>query len=131
MRVDDIRPYIEAADEATLRRALRGVAAHLNELREIASASAAIGESTRDAAHGHIEIAAQAVLAASAAGQPPPSVAADAAEAYFTHLGFASAAAHISMCVNSVTTAAAAGLGLTSQPHDPPGDEPPAHPPRP
>ncbi|HEY5985538.1 MAG TPA: hypothetical protein VIV12_04025 [Streptosporangiaceae bacterium] len=126
--VDDISPYIEAADEETLRRALRAVAAHLDELRQAATASAAIGESTRDTAHERLAVAAQAALVSGAAGQAPPSVAADAVEAYFTHLGFLTAATHISRCVNSVTAAAAAGLGLTSRPGDPGWEEPPAWP---
>ena len=41
--VADISLYIEAADQATLRRTLRAVLDHLDTLTTIAAASAAIG----------------------------------------------------------------------------------------
>jgi hypothetical protein len=130
MPVDGIRPYIEAADEDTLRRALRAVADQLVRLREVATASAAIGETTKDLAHDRRAVAVQAAHAWRAAGAPPPGLAADAVEAYFSYLGFAAAAVHITFCINGVTAAAAAGLGLTSQPggpaacHEPPAPRP-------
>jgi hypothetical protein len=78
-------------------------------------------------AHDRRAVAVQAAHARNAAGPSPPDLAADAVEAYFCYLGFAAAAVHITFCVNGVTAAAAAGLGLTSQPGDHPWEEPPAH----
>jgi hypothetical protein len=131
MPVDDIRPYIEAADEATLRRALRAVVDQLDGLRQVATASAAIGETTKNAAHNQRAVAVQAAHTWSATGPPPPDLAAEAVQAYFAYLGFAAAAVHITYCVNGVSAAAAGGLGLTGRPGDPPAwQDPSAHGPR-
>lgn len=117
--MDDISLYVEAADEATLRRALRTVIDHLGTLATIAAASTAIGQSTKDLAQDRHAAAVQAVTAPGSAGPESHALAASAAEAYFTHLGFACAAFHIGYCVQGVTAAIAYGLGLAGWP---PGD---------
>jgi hypothetical protein len=114
--VDDISPYIEAADQPTLRRTLRTVLDHLDTLNQIAAASTAIAQSAKDHAH-HTHAAAQA---ATAPGTGPESHAlpATAADTYFSYLGFVCGAYHISYCVNGITAAIASGLGLTGWPPD-------------
>ena len=110
--MDDISVYVEAADQATLRRTLRAVLDHLDLLNQIAAASAAIGQSTKDQAYGRYTAAVQAPGPPGSTGPASQARAADFTEAYFTHLGFVCGAAHIGYCVHGVTAAIACGLGL-------------------
>ncbi|HEY5986482.1 MAG TPA: hypothetical protein VIV12_08910 [Streptosporangiaceae bacterium] len=98
--MDDISPYIEVADEATLRRTLHVVMDHLDRLRQVATASVAMGESAKGAAQDSHALALAAAQAWCSAAPPRPDLAADAVETYFCYLGFATAAFHINFCVN-------------------------------
>ena len=125
---DHIGPCIEAADEAALRRALRAVATQLDGLRQVARASQALGETAKSAAHDRQAAAAQAPDTWCAAGRAPADLAADAVDAYFSSLGFATAAVHIGYCVNGMAAPLPHSLGL---PGPPPPRAPPGHPPPP
>jgi hypothetical protein len=94
--VDDISPYIEAADQATLRLTLRAVLDHLDTLTRIAAASTAIGQSTKDHAHDTHAAAVQAAMVPGSTGpggSGPDShaLAATATDAYFSYLGSSAA----------------------------------------
>jgi hypothetical protein len=119
--VDDISLYIEAADETTLRRALHAVLDHLHTLRKVGAASAALGQSTTGVAQNTHAAWFQAAHPPGTAGPASHVLEADAAEAYFSYLGFVSAASHIGFCGNGLAAAIARGLGLTDGPH-PDGD---------
>jgi hypothetical protein len=100
--VDDISLYIEAADQATLRRTLRAVLDHLDMLNQIAAASTAIGQSAKDHAHDRSAAAIQAATALGGSGPDSHALAASASEAYFSYLGFVCGAVHIGYCVKGV-----------------------------
>lgn len=112
---EEIMPYIEAADEETLRRALRAVAGQLGDLRQAAVASHALSESAKAAADSQHTAALEADDAGSADAD---QLTAAAVQAYATSVGFGAGAFHIGYCINAVTAALTGGLGLTGPPSD-------------